>query len=58
MVQPLWKTFISVKNDVTFDHERIPERIVHARGFAAHGEFELYDSLSEYKKLTFYRIRL
>ena len=26
-----------------FDHERIPERIVHARGFAAHGEFELYE---------------
>ena len=22
-----------------FDHERIPERIVHARGYAAHGEF-------------------
>src|SRR5690625_1150716 len=25
-----------------FDHERIPERVVHARGFAAHGEFQLY----------------
>ncbi|SFM13550.1 Catalase [Gracilibacillus orientalis] len=24
-----------------FDHERIPERVVHARGFAAHGEFQL-----------------
>ena len=24
-----------------FDHERIPERVVHARGFGAHGEFEL-----------------
>ncbi|MER2140991.1 MAG: catalase, partial [Priestia megaterium] len=36
-----------------FDHERIPERIVHARGFAAHGEFELYDSLSEYTKAKF-----
>ncbi|MFP3340388.1 catalase, partial [Micrococcus sp. SIMBA_131] len=23
-----------------FDHERIPERVVHARGFSAHGEFE------------------
>lgn len=30
-----------------FDHERIPERIVHARGAAAHGYFELYESLSE-----------
>lgn len=28
-----------------FDHERIPERIVHARGSAAHGYFETYDSL-------------
>jgi catalase len=27
------------------DHERIPERIVHARGFGAHGYFELTDSL-------------
>ena len=30
-----------------FDHERIPERIVHARGSAAHGYFELYESLSD-----------
>ena len=28
-----------------FDHERIPERIVHARGFGAHGYFELTESL-------------
>jgi catalase len=27
-----------------FDHERIPERVVHARGAAAHGVFELYES--------------
>jgi len=31
-----------------FDHERIPERVVHARGAAAHGRFELYDSLAEF----------
>jgi len=31
-----------------FDHERIPERIVHARGTAAHGYFELTQSLSKY----------
>jgi catalase len=31
-----------------FDHERIPERIVHARGSAVHGFFELTASLSEY----------
>ncbi len=30
-----------------FDHERIPERIVHARGTGAHGYFELTDSLSD-----------
>src|ERR1700761_4492513 len=29
-----------------FDHERIPERVVHARGFGAHGYFENYESLS------------
>ncbi|WP_425146175.1 catalase [Deinococcus sp.] len=31
-----------------FDHERIPERIVHARGAAAHGYFELTESLAPY----------
>jgi len=30
-----------------FDHERIPERVVHARGYAAHGFFELTDSLAD-----------
>jgi catalase len=30
-----------------FDHERIPERVVHARGFGAHGYFEPYESLSD-----------
>lgn len=36
-----------------FDHERIPERVVHARGFGAHGEFELYEPLAEYTKAKF-----
>lgn len=36
-----------------FDHERIPERVVHARGYAAHGEFELYESMKEYTKAGF-----
>jgi catalase len=36
-----------------FDHERIPERVVHARGFAAHGEFELYESMKQYTKASF-----
>jgi catalase len=33
-----------------FDHERIPERIVHARGSAAHGYFELTKSLARYTR--------
>ncbi|MFT8318176.1 MAG: catalase [Sporolactobacillus sp.] len=36
-----------------FDHERIPERIVHARGVGAHGIFQLYEPLSEYTKADF-----
>jgi catalase len=36
-----------------FDHERIPERIVHARGTGAYGEFELYESMKEYTKAAF-----
>ncbi len=31
-----------------FDHERIPERVVHARGAAAHGVFESYGTAAEY----------
>jgi catalase len=30
-----------------FDHERIPERVVHARGYGAHGYFENYGSLAK-----------
>jgi catalase len=30
-----------------FDHERIPERVVHARGFGVHGFFENYEPLAE-----------
>ena len=30
-----------------FDHERIPERVVHARGFGAHGYFETTDTLAD-----------
>jgi len=36
-----------------FDHERIPERVVHARGFGAHGEFQVYEDLSEYTSADF-----
>src|SRR3954453_18062829 len=30
-----------------FDHERIPERVVHARGYGVHGYFENYESLGD-----------
>lgn len=36
-----------------FDHERIPERIVHARGSAAHGFFQVYESMAPYTKARF-----
>ncbi len=36
-----------------FDHERIPERVVHARGSAAHGFFQVYESLARYTKAGF-----
>jgi catalase len=36
-----------------FDHERIPERIVHARGTAAHGHFQVYRSMASLTKAAF-----
>lgn len=44
----LLEDFLFREKMTHFDHERIPERVVHARGFGAHGVFELYESLSEY----------
>ena len=38
-----------------FDHERIPERIVHARGTGAHGYFELTESLSDITKADLFQ---
>lgn len=46
----LLEDFILREKLHSFDHERIPERIVHARGSGAHGYFELYESLAEYTK--------
>lgn len=46
----LLEDFILREKITHFDHERIPERIVHARGSGAHGVFELYESLGEYTK--------
>lgn len=38
-----------------FDHERIPERVVHARGYGAHGFFETYESLAAYTKADLFQ---
>ena len=38
-----------------FDHERIPERVVHARGFGAHGYFENYQSLADITKADLFQ---
>lgn len=49
----LLEDFILREKITHFDHERIPERIVHARGSAAHGFFELYESQAAYTKAGF-----
>ncbi len=46
----LLEDFILREKITHFDHERIPERIVHARGSAAHGYFELTQSLAKYTR--------
>ena len=38
-----------------FDHERIPERVVHARGYGAHGYFELTDSLADVSRADIFQ---
>ncbi|MDQ0346675.1 catalase [Ancylobacter vacuolatus] len=38
-----------------FDHERIPERVVHARGYGAHGYFETYESLAKYTRADLFQ---
>ncbi len=43
----LLEDFVLREKIFHFDHERIPERIVHARGSGAHGFFELYEPLSD-----------
>ena len=46
----LLEDFLLREKITHFDHERIPERIVHARGSGAHGYFELYEPISKYSK--------
>ncbi len=49
----LLEDFIFREKMTHFDHERIPERIVHARGAAAHGVFQVYESQSAITKAGF-----
>lgn len=49
----LLEDFILREKITHFDHERIPERIVHARGSGAHGVFKLNKSLKKYTKAKF-----
>nr|WP_245221856.1 catalase [Pedobacter kyungheensis] len=49
----LLEDFILREKITHFDHERIPERIVHARGSAAHGVFKVYEDLSELTRAAF-----
>jgi catalase len=47
--------FILREKITHFDHERIPERVVHARGTAAHGYFELTNSLADVSKAEIFQ---
>jgi catalase len=49
----LLEDFILREKITHFDHERIPERIVHARGSAAHGYFQPYKSMKRFTSAEF-----
>ncbi len=49
----LLEDFVLREKITHFDHERIPERIVHARGAGAHGHFQVYKSLARYTSAGF-----
>jgi len=49
----LLEDFILREKITHFDHERIPERVVHARGSAAHGVFKVYESIASLTKANF-----
>ena len=50
----LLEDFVLREKIFHFDHERIPERIVHARGSAAHGFFEATDDISDLSKAALF----
>jgi catalase len=49
----LLEDFIAREKITHFDHERIPERVVHARGAGAHGYFQVYESMAPYTRAHF-----
>src|ERR1700743_3345123 len=49
----LLQDFLLREKIMAFDHERIPERVVHARGSAAHGFFECLQDLSDITRADF-----
>ena len=50
----LLEDFILREKITHFDHERIPERIVHARGSGAHGYFECYEPLAKLTRASIF----
>jgi len=50
----LLEDFILREKITHFDHERIPERIVHARGSGAHGYFECYESMAKVTRASLF----
>ncbi len=50
----LLEDFILREKITHFDHERIPERIVHARGSAAHGFFECTNAITEFTRASLF----
>ncbi|MEK3934652.1 catalase [Sporosarcina sp. FSL W7-1349] len=49
----LMQDFHFYKKQTHFNRERIPEKVVHARGFGAYGDFELYESMQDYTMAKF-----
>ncbi|MGE4062677.1 MAG: catalase [Rhodospirillaceae bacterium] len=50
----LLEDFIMREKITHFDHERIPERVVHARGSGAHGYFECYEPLTDLTRASLF----
>ena len=53
----LMNDFVLREKVFHFDHERIPERVVHARGFGAHGFFETFEGLSDLTRADLFQRR-